>query len=92
MTGTDITTYLEITIYKNTFYSNIITIFNNISISYLTTMFTNLANIIGVSDSQFIGVILGYMLSIAMYHLLYDLLVFFIELLHSFTDNERWHI
>jgi len=87
---TDLTTYMNDTIYNNVFYSNCFTLFENISISYLTTMFSNLANIIGVSHNTIIGIILGYMLSIAVYHLLFDLLVFFIHLIHEYCEPERW--
>lgn len=64
--------------------------FNILSINSLNTMFSNLFNIIGVSDNTTLGILFGYMLSIQLYHLLFDCLVFFIHLIHSFTDTERW--
>ena len=64
--------------------------FNILSINSLNTMFSNLFNIIGVSDNTTLGILFGYMLSIQLYHLLFDCLVFFIHLLHSFTDTEKW--
>lgn len=64
--------------------------FNILSINSLNTMFSNLFNIIGVNDNTTLGILFGYMLSIQLYHLLFDCLVFFIHLLHSFTDTERW--
>lgn len=64
--------------------------FNDYSINALTTMFDNLFNILGMNKHAVFGALFGYMLSIQMYHLLFDLLVFFIHLIHSYADSERW--
>ena len=64
--------------------------FETYSIGALNSMFANLFDIIGVQQNQTFGILFGYMLSVQMYHLLFDCLVFFIHLLHSYTDCERW--
>lgn len=55
--------------------------------SNLTDMFQNLFRILGVADYVILGSLFGYMLSIQVYHLLFDCLVFFIHLIHNFMDK-----
>ena len=64
--------------------------FGHITISYLEDMFSNLFDILNVSYNTLIGTLFGFMLSVQLYHLLFDCLVFFIHLIHSYTDCERW--
>lgn len=60
--------------------------FENITISSLSDMFKGMFNILGVSDNVSIGIFFGYMLSVQVYHLLFDCIVFFIHLIHQFMD------
>ena len=47
-------------------------------------------NLLGITNYNTLGVVFGYMLSIQLYHLIFDLLVFFIHLLHEYVEPERW--
>ena len=67
-----------------------LTNFDNITMLGLKQTFSGLFNVLGVSNYNDLGILFGYMLSIQMYHLLFDMLVFFIHLIHSYTDEERW--
>ena len=90
-TATELASYHENIIGTfETAFINSNTFFSTLTISYLETMFTNLFDILGVTENQIMGAFFGYMLSVQMYHLLFDCLVFFIHLLHSYTDCERW--
>ena len=74
-----------------TYLSNILqNDFNKFTIPSLANTFANLFNLLGITGRGPLGILFGYMLSIQLYHLLFDCLVFFIHLLHSFTDTERW--
>ena len=64
--------------------------FDNFTMSGLKTTFSGLFNILGVGNYTDLGILFGYMLSVQVYHLLFDLLVFFIHLLHNYMDEERW--
>lgn len=67
-----------------------LTNFDNITMLGLKQTFSGLFNILGVSSYNELGILFGYMLSVQMYHLLFDMLVFFIHLIHNYTDEERW--
>ena len=92
-----IATATELASYQANSYGNFgnileanIDIFTDFGINYLTTMFDTLFTIIGVNSTSMLATLFGWMLSIQVYHLLFDSLVFFIHLLHSYLDCERW--
>ena len=64
--------------------------FDNLTMNGIKTTFSGLFNLLSVSNYNDLGILFGYMLSIQMYHLLFDVLVFFIHMIHSYTDTERW--
>ena len=58
--------------------------------STLTNTFSNIFNTLRITNYTTLGVVFGYMLSIQLYHLIFDVLVFFIHLLHEYLEPERW--
>lgn len=69
------------------YFSDTISIFEDYSISHLNNTLQSALSIIGVGSNSELGVLFGYMLSIQVYHLLFDCLVFFIHLIHNFMDK-----
>lgn len=69
------------------YFSDILTQFDNFTMVGLKNAFNGLFDILGVSSYSVLGVFFAYMLSVQVYHLLFDMLVFFIHLIHNFMDK-----
>ena len=63
--------------------------FDLFTITVLKNTFTGMFNILGVTNYNLLGVFFGYMLSVALYHLMFDFLIFFINMIHSFLDINK---
>ena len=74
----------------SSFYDYLLLVLNQFDLftmSSLKNTFTGLFDILGITNYESMGILFGYMLSIQMYHLLFDMLVFFIHLIHNFMDS-----
>lgn len=63
--------------------------FESYCIDSLTSMFQGLFNILGVQNYYELAFFFSWMLSVQMYHLLFDFLVFFINMIHDFLDINK---
>lgn len=63
--------------------------FNGFAITSLSDTFIDLFDLLDVNESAMFGYFFGYMLSIQIYHLLFDFLVFFVHMIHDFLDINK---
>lgn len=63
--------------------------FDLFTMSALKTTFSGMFDILGVTNYSVIGILFGYMLSVQIYHLMFDFLVFFINMIHDFLDINK---
>ena len=63
--------------------------FSDFTMSSLISTFEGLFNILGVSGYIDLAILFAYMLSVQIYHLLFDCLVFFINMIHDFLDINK---
>lgn len=70
------------------FWHNALSKFDDFTINSLYDMFYSLFDILGVRDNyDLLSIIFGYMLSIQVYHLIYDCLTFIFDWLHDFFER-----
>ena len=61
--------------------------FGNFTMSSLIDVFSGLFDILGVTNNVVFGTLFAFMVSVQLYHLLYDVLICFIHLIHDFMES-----
>lgn len=80
--------YINLTLNDSDFWSNALGKFNDFSISYVYETFYNLFETLGVNDNyDYLATIFSWMLSVQVYHLIYDVLKFIIEWCHNLIEK-----
>lgn len=88
LTMSDLVSYCNSTL-SNFLSINTFSIFTNLSIPSLSSAFNQLFNVLGISSYTFLGAIFAWMLSVQVYHLIFDVIAWFPNWCHEFIERGR---